>query len=154
MGKEVLRQTRPRRSASIDRAGHAVIGGGAVAGVIAVVLLALGGQRDPLWLAIGWIAASGIAALAIVAVGGPLWLLLRRLGWHGPVGAAAAGFTATLLLCLSAQTRGFGILSSATADPAALTYRWASAAATSLILGLAGGGIAALMWWIAHRRAR
>ncbi len=151
--REAYRRQSPRHAASLDGVGHALAAGAALSGGLAVVLIALGGQGDPGRLLIGWSIASFFAALAIVAIGGPVWLACHVLGRCGPVAAALAGFGTTLLLALSAQTYGLGIFASADVDTDALAYRWVSAMATSVVLALAGGGIALLMWRIAYRRA-
>ena len=61
---------------------------------------------------------------------------------------AAIGF----VLFLSAQTNGFGLAEAPPTDMATTLYRWASAAATSLLLAGVSAVIAVVMWAVAYRR--
>lgn len=137
----------PRYATSLDRAGHALGAGGLAAGILAAMLVANNGQRDPMMLLAALFLGATFAAIAIVTLAGPVWLALHIAGRRGPVSAAATGFAVTLLLFVSAQTYGVGV-----SDAATLGLRWTSALATSLLLGLIGGAIGWAMWKIAYRR--
>ncbi len=141
-----------RYETTIDRAGLALGTGSALAGLIVLVLLLLGGQRDPLSLLSGWLIGSVFSGIAITAVGGPIWLALHvaglRRGWHaGLVGALTA-----MLIFVGAQTYGFGIFDMPEIDGRTWLFRWLSALASSAILATFAAAIAATMWRIAYRR--
>jgi hypothetical protein len=142
----------PRYAASLDRAGHALGAGGLATGVLAAVLVANGGQRDPMMLLAALFLGATFAAIAIVTLAGPVWLALHIAGRRGPVSATATGFAVALLLFVSSQTYGFGGFGVPASDAATLGLRWTSAIATSLLLGAVGGAIGWMMWRIAYRR--
>jgi hypothetical protein len=151
INRRALRMQR-RYDTTIDRAGLALGAGSALAGLVVLGLLLLGGQRDPLALLGGWLIGGVFSGVAITAVGGPVWLLchvagLRR-AWH----AAAVGALIALLLFTGAQTYGFGALGMPVIDDRTWLFRWLSALATSAILALFAAAIGAAMWRIAYRR--
>lgn len=137
----------PIYATSLDRAGQALGAGALAAGVLAVLLVLNGGQRDPEMLLAALLMGALFAALAIVTLAGPIWLALHIAGRRGPVSAAVTSFAVTMLLFVSAQTWGFGV-----SDAATLGLRWASALGTSLLLGGIGAAIGWTMWKIAYRR--
>ena len=141
-----------RYDTTIDRAGLALGAGSALAGLVVLGLLLLGGQRDPLDLLRGWLIGSLFSAIAITAVGGPIWLVLHvaglRRAWHaGLVGALIA-----MMLFTGAQTYGFGLLDMPSIDSRTWLFRWLSALATSALLAAFAAAIGAAMWRIAYRR--
>ncbi|WP_235536806.1 hypothetical protein [Sphingomonas sp. Root241] len=143
----------PRRyDTSIDRAGLALGAGSALAGMVVLILLLLGGQREPLNLLGGWLIGGIFSGLAITAVGGPVWLVMHvaglRRAWH----AALVGAVTAMVIFVGAQTYGFGMLDMPEMDGRTLWFRWLSAAASSLLLAGLAAGIAAIMWRIAYRR--
>lgn len=141
-----------RYATSLDRAGHALGAGGLAAGVLVVVLVANGGQRDPMMLIAALFIGATFAAIAIVTLAGPVWLALHIAGRRGPVSAAVTGFAVALLLFVSSQTYGLGGFSFSASDAATFGLRWISAIATSMLLACVGGAIGWTMWRIAYRR--
>ncbi|MDV3459166.1 hypothetical protein RZN05_19370 [Sphingomonas sp. HF-S4] len=141
-----------RYETSIDRAGLALGAGSGLAGLLILVLLLSGGQREPLSLLAGWLIGSVFSALAITTVGGPIWLALHIAGlrrvWH----AAAVGSVTAMLIFVGAQTYGFGLFGLPALDSRTLLFRWLSALATSALLAGLAAAIAAAMWRIAYRR--
>jgi hypothetical protein len=141
-----------RYETTIDRAGLALGAGSALAGGVGIVLLLLGGQRDPLDLLKGWLIVAIFAGVAITAVGGPIWLALHIAGlrrvWH----AALVGAMTAMLIFVGAQTYGFGIFDMPTMDGRTWLYRWLSALATSANLAAIAAAVATAMWRIAYRR--
>ncbi len=140
-----------RYDTTIDRAGLALGVGSVFAGLIVLGLLLLGGKRDPLSLAGGWLIGSLIAGIAITAVGGPLWLVMHVAGLRRARHAALVGAVTALAIFVGAQTYGFGLFEMPPMDSRALLFRWISAIASSGILALFAAGIGALMWRIAYR---
>lgn len=138
--------------ATIDRAGLALGAGALVGGVFTTVLVAVASGPAPLNLLVGVILGALITAMAVIAIGGPLWIVAHVSGRRGPWMAAAIGAFAGFALFLGGQTYGFGVFAMPPTDAATLTYRWISAAATSLILALASAGIGLVMWRVAYRR--
>lgn len=141
-----------RYDTTIDRAGLALGVGSAVAGLIVLALLLLGGKRDALSLVSGWLIGSLIAGIAITAVGGPLWLVMHVAGLRRARHAALVGVVTALAIFIGAQTYGFGLFEMPPMDNRALLFRWLSAVASSGILALFAGVIGVLMWRIAYRR--
>jgi hypothetical protein len=141
-----------RYDTSIDRAGLALGAGSALAGMVVLILLLLGGQRDPLNLLGGWLIGGIFSGLAITAVGGPVWLVMHvaglRRAWH----AALVGAVTAMVIFVGAQTYGFGMLDMPEMDGRTLWFRWLSAAASGVLLAGLAAGIAAIMWRIAYRR--
>lgn len=148
------RATRVQRryDTSIDRAGLALGVGSALAGLLVLGLVLLGGQRDPLTLLEAWLLGGLFSGLAITAVGGPIWLALHiaglRRAWH----AASVGALTAMLIFVGAQTYGFGLFAMPAIDDRTWLYRWLSALATSALLAVIAAAIAAIMWRIAYRR--
>ena len=141
-----------RYDTTIDRAGIALGAGSALAGVIVLVLLLLGGQREPLNLLGGWLIGGIFSGLAITAVGGPVWLVMHvaglRRAWH----AALVGAVIAMVIFVGAQTYGFGMLDMPEMDGRTWLFRWLSAAASSVLLAGLAAAIAVIMWRIAYRR--
>jgi hypothetical protein len=137
---------------SIDRAGLALGVGSGFAGLIVLGLLLLGGQRDPLSLAGGWVIGSLISGIAITAVGGPVWVAMHVAGLRRARHAALVGALTALAVFVGAQTYGFGLFEMPPMDNRALLLRWLSALATSGVLAMFAAATAALMWRIAYRR--
>jgi len=136
---------------TLERAGAALACGGLASGLIWTLLAALGGASLSglvMILLLGTLfSAAGITALAA-----PVWLLLHLAGRRGLGTAAVAGGSLAFLLFLFAQTYGFGLAAAPLADAGTWTMRWLSAAATSAGFALIGGGVGALMWWVAYGR--
>lgn len=137
---------------SIDRIGLALGAGGALAGVVAALLVAAGGRVGVVALLLGWLVGALFALVALVAVAGPVWLALHLSGRRGPWTAAATVGGLALLLFSAGQTWGFGMFGPPDGGGAAFGYRVASAAATSLIVAVAAAAIGWAMQRIAYRR--
>lgn len=142
----------PSYETTLDRAGFALGAGSGLAGLIVLVLLVLGGGRDPLSLAFGWAIGSLFAGIAITAVGGPLWLVMHVAGLRRARYAALVGAITAMAIFVGAQTYGFGMFEMPPMDSRTLLYRWLSALATSGVLAGFAAAIAAAMWRIAYRR--
>lgn len=141
-----------RYDTTLDRAGLALGTGSALAGVIVLILLLLGGQREPLNLLAGWLLGGIFSGLAITAVGGPVWLVMHVAGWRRAWHAALVGALIAMVIFVGAQTYGFGMFDMPEMDGRTLLFRWLSAAASSVLLAALAAGIAAIMWRIAYRR--
>lgn len=141
-----------RYDTTLDRAGLALGTGSALAGVIVLILLLLGGQREPLNLLGGWLLGVIFSGLAITAVGGPVWLVMHVAGWRRAWHAALVGALIAMVIFVGAQTYGFGMFDMPEMDGRTLLFRWLSAAASSVLLAALAAGIAAIMWRIAYRR--
>ena len=141
-----------RYDTTIDRAGIALGAGSALAGMIVLALLLLGGQREPLNLLGGWLIGGIFSGLAITAVGGPVWLVMHvaglRRAWH----AALVGAVIAMVIFVGAQTYGFGMLNMPEMDGRTWLFRWLSAMASSVLLAGLAAVIAVIMWRIAYRR--
>ena len=135
---------------SIDRVGLALGAGGLVSGFVAMLLMAMGGQRDPVALGLGWLIGAVFAMFGIVAVAGPVWLALHFAGKRGPGAAALTGGAAAMLLLVAGQTWGLGAF--APPGDAGSDYRWTSAIATGLLVAVAAAIIGWAMQRIAYRR--
>jgi len=133
---------------SIDRAGRAIAAGGVALGLIEAGL-ALAGGNGVLGAVLALMLGSLMSALAITAVAVPVWLPLHWWGRRGPGDAALAGAVAGFLLFLAAQMGSASLYGD---DDRALAYRWASAAATSLLVAAITAAVALLMWRVAYRR--
>jgi hypothetical protein len=145
----------PRRyESSIDRAGLALGVGSVLAGGIVLGLLLLGGKRDPLTLASGWMIGSVFAGIAITAVGGPLWLVMHVSGLRRPRHAALVGAITAMAIFVGEQTYGFGLFEMPPMDNGAWIYRWLSALASSAVLAVIAACIGLVMWRVAYRHAR
>lgn len=134
-----------------DRAGLALAAGGVMGGAVWLIV-ALGGGAGGLAAASAFTLGTVFTALAIAALAGPLWLILHIAGWRQMRHAALLGAAIGFVLFLSAQTNGFGLAEAPPADMATTLYRWASAAATSLLLAGVSAVIAVVMWAVAYRR--
>jgi hypothetical protein len=141
-----------RYDTSIDRAGLALGVGSALAGLIVLALVLLGGQRDPLSLLTGWLLGGVFSGLAITAVGGPIWLVMHVAGLRRAWYAALVGALTAMLIFVGAQTYGFGLFAMPAIDERTWLFRWLSALASSALLAIIAAGIAAIMWRIAYRR--
>ena len=141
-----------RYDTTLDRVGLALGTGSALAGVIVLILLLLGGQREPLNLLGGWLLGGIFSGLAITAVGGPVWLVMHVAGWRRAWHAALVGALIAMVIFVGAQTYGFGMFDMPEMDGRTLLFRWLSAAASSLLLAGLAAAIAAIMWRIAYRR--
>ena len=139
---------------SLDRAGLALAAGGLLGGAIATVLVAIGGPRSAVDLAVGFLVGAVIVAMAATAIGAPLWVVCHAFGRRGPVAAAMVGAVAGFALFLGGQTYGFGLFDMPVTDARTLLFRWISAVATSLILAAISAGIGLAMWRVAYRRTR
>ena len=151
MNQPALRGSR-RYDTTIDRAGIALGAGSALAGGIVLVLVLLGGQRDPLALGTSWLIGTLFSGIAITAVGGPLWLVMHVAGLRRAHHAALVGALTAMVIFVGAQTYGFGMLDMPEMDSRTLLFRWLSAAASGVLLAGLAAGIAAVMWRIAYRR--
>lgn len=139
---------------TLDRAGLALAAGGLLGGIVVLLLVISGGQRDPLSLLAAWLLGSLFTALGITAVGAPLWFACHLAGWRRIWHAALLGAGLALVLFVAGQTYGFGLLDAPPSDARTALFRWLSATATSALIALVAAGIAAAMWRIAYRPAR
>lgn len=142
----------PRYDASLDRTGIALGVGSVLAGGIVLVLLLLGGQRDPIALASGWLIGSAFSAVGITSVAGPIWLVMHVAGLRRARHAALVGALVALAIFIGAQTYGFGLFDAPPMDGRTRLFRWLSALASSAVLAGVAALIAAVMWRIAYRR--
>lgn len=137
---------------SLDRAGLAIGFAGLIGAALSVVLTVAGGHAAPLAIlaaiVLGWL----LSVLAITAVGAPIWLVMHVNGRRGPGHAMLIGGVIGFLLLLFGQTYGFGFADAPPIDPRTLLFRWASAAATSLIFAAITAATGYAMWRIAYRR--
>lgn len=146
-------QQAPIYETSPDRAGLALGVGGVLGGMLVVALVAFGaGQHQPLALAGAFILGTIFSALGIAFVAGPVWLVLHLAGYRGLIAAALVGVITALIAFVFGQTYGFGLYEMPATDSRTLMFRWASAAATSLILACIAGAIGMVMWRVAYRR--
>ncbi|MGK6354806.1 hypothetical protein ACMGDH_06215 [Sphingomonas sp. DT-207] len=150
MHQRVIRATR-RYETTIDRTGIALGVGSLLAGAIILVLLMLGGQRDPLALVSGWMLGVALSACAITAVAGPLWLALHVAGLRRAHHAALVGAITAMAVFVGAQTYGFGLYAMPLMDDRTWLYRLASAVATSALLAAVAALIGVAMWRVAYR---
>lgn len=137
---------------SIDRMGLAIGTGGAIGGLIAAGLMLFAGPASILALAAALVVGSVLTALAITALAVIPWTLLHAAGRRGPVSAVLLGAAIGFVLFLGGQTYGYGLFAAPVTDSGTLTYRWISAAATSLVMATISAGVAAAMWRVAYRR--
>jgi hypothetical protein len=141
-----------RYETSLDRAGLSLAAGGAMGGVLTVILVAAGQPESWLYLPVGFVIGAIITAMAVVAIGGPLWIVAHAVGRRGPRSAIMLGAFAGFALFLCGQTYGFGLFAQPAMDNRTIIYHWISGAATSLILSLVCAAIAWTMWRVAYRR--
>lgn len=150
MGQSAARMPR-HYDTTIDRVGLALGAGSLMAGGILCGLLALGGQREPLALATGWLVGTLFSAIAIAAVAGPLWLVMHVAGLRRMRHAALVGSITAMVLFVGAQTYGFGLFDMPVMDSRTWLFRWLSALASSAIVAAIAAAIGAGMWRIAYR---
>jgi hypothetical protein len=136
---------------TLDRAGLALATGGGLGGLVALLLVIAGGERNALTLAAALTLGTLITALAIVILAGPLWLALHRAGYRTAWHAAALGALLTMIVFVAGQTQGFGLFDAMAGNAQTLTLRWLSALATSALVATLSAGIAAVMWRTAYR---
>jgi hypothetical protein len=141
-----------RYETSLDRAGLSLAAGGAMGGLLTVILVAAGQPESWLYLPVGFVIGAIITAMAVVAIGGPLWIVAHAIGRRGPRSAIMLGALAGFALFLCGQTYGFGLFTAPAMDNRTIIYHWISGAATSLILSLVCAAIAWTMWRVAYRR--
>ncbi|MBY0306316.1 MAG: hypothetical protein B7Y43_11005 [Sphingomonas sp. 28-62-20] len=139
---------------TLDRAGLAVAVGGLLGGAVAMGLAAMGSTSGPLGLTAAFILGALLCALAITAVATPIWIFMhltgRRAAGHAALVGAATGF----VVFVFSQTYGFGLFEAPPSDLQTLLFRWASAAATSVILAAVAAVIGLVMWRVAYRSLR
>lgn len=128
--------------------------GAVLGGATTLVLVAAGGQFSPANLIVAFLLGTLLSAIAIVAVAGPVWLILHLSGKRGPSSAVLTGAFLAFLLLLAGQTWGFGLAAMPPIDGRTLLYRWASAAAVSLLAAGIGATIGWAMWRVAYRKDR
>jgi hypothetical protein len=131
---------------SVDRLGLAIALGGLSCGMLAALLVALGGQDGVRALIGALLIGTVFSALAIAAVGGPIWLAMHAVGWRGPGHAAAAGAVIGFVLFLFGQS---DVL--VRALDARLTG-WLRSLGSSLVLAAIAAAVALAMWRVAYRR--
>jgi hypothetical protein len=141
-----------RYETSLDRAGLALGVGAVLGGVFAALLAGMGEGAGAGTVATGFLVGIVVTAIIATAIGGPLWLVLHVVGRRGPLSAVLAGAISGFLLFLGGQTYGFGLFPEALLDTRTWLYRWASAAAVSLILAAISALIGWTMWRVAYRR--
>lgn len=151
---ERVRGVTHRHETTLDRVGMALATGGALGGLVVLLLTVAGGQRDLLALVATWLLGAVAATLGCAALGGPLWLALHRAGYRRAWHAGALGAGIAMFLFVAGQTHGFGLLAPSSADAGTLLFRWISALATSVLIALVAGSIALTMWRVAYRRVR
>ena len=142
-----------RYETTLDRAGFALATGGALGGVLVLLLVLAGGEADIASLLTAWALGALFVTLGIAAVAAPLWLWLHVIGRREPWHAAALGAVLALVVFIAGQTHGFGLLDAPPSDGRAVLFRWLSAIATSALVALAAAGIALTMWRVAYRPA-
>jgi hypothetical protein len=153
-GKSVIDREAPGGSyqTSIDRAGLALATGGALGGIVTMVLVALGGHDAMLALLDALLIGAVFSTLGIAAVAAPIWLAMHAAGWRGPIHAASGGAALSFVLFFGAATRWFGFNGDIGDDGAAPLLHWLRAAGSSMILAAAAALIALVMWRVAYRR--
>lgn len=144
----MIEQDAPHRNYHIrmERIGPALAAGGAICGIVAAALLALGGGHDVGSLARAFVLGALFSTLALAAVGGPVWIVCHAIGWRGPVHAALAGALLGFLLFL------FGQVEPVAASTAGSLYAWLRELGSSLILAAIAAAVTLLMWRIAYQR--
>lgn len=148
------RLSRHAYQTSIDRVGWSIVVGGLLCGTLASALLVAGGTLTVLAIVMTALVGSLLAALAITAVAVPIWLVMHLTGRRRAHHAMLVGTVTGFVIFAAAQTHGFGLGDGPPSDMATMIFRWASAAATSLILAIIAGLIGVAMWRVAYRRVR
>lgn len=152
MNDSAMRAPAPHYDTTLDRAGFALALGGALGGLVVLLLVFAAGQREVTSLAAAWMLGTIFSALGIAGAGGPLWLVLHLAGYRRAWHAAVLGALISLVLFVGAQTYGFGFLAAPTSDLRTALFRWISALGTSALLAMVAAGIALAMWRVAYRR--
>ncbi|MFL9841656.1 hypothetical protein ABS767_11835 [Sphingomonas sp. ST-64] len=152
MNDQVMRTSAAHYDTTLDRAGLALALGGALGGIVVLLLVLAAGQRDILALFASWVLGTVFTTLGITAVGAPLWLILHLAGFRRARHAGALGALIALVICVAGQTYGFGLIEAPVSDTGTWLFRWASALATSALLAMVAAGIAFAMWRVAYRR--
>lgn len=152
MSDEAMRASAPHYDTTLDRAGFALALGGALGGIVVLLLVFAAGQREAVPLVASWLLGTVFTALGIAGVGGPLWLMLHVAGYRRAWHAAALGVGISLVLFVGAQTYGFGFLAAPPSDMRTWLFRWISALGTGALLAIVAAGIALAMWRLAYRR--
>ena len=130
MTDHAMRASAPHYDTTLDRAGLALALGGALGGVVVLLLVVAAGQREPLSLFASWVLGTVFTTLGITAVGAPLWLILHLAGYRRAWHAAALGALVALVVFVAGQTYGFGLIDAPISDTRTWLFRWASALAT------------------------
>ena len=152
MNDHAMRAPAPHYDTTLDRAGFALALGGALGGIVVLLLVLAAGQREVTPLLASWLLGTVFTALGIAAVGGPLWLMLHLAGYRRAWHAGALGAAISLVLLVGAQTYGFGFLAAPPSDMRTWLFRWISALGTGGLLAIVAAGIALAMWRVAYRR--
>lgn len=153
MDQDRLRAPLRRYETTLDRVGFALATGGALGGMLVLLLVLAGGQADMTSLLAAWALGALFVTLGIAAVAAPLWLGFHVMGWRKPWHAAALGAALAMVVFVAAQTHGFGLFDAPPGEGRAALFRWLSATATSALIALAAAGIALAMWRVAYRPA-
>lgn len=142
--------TTPRRyQTTLDRAGLALAAGGALYGVLSMLLVLRGGGSGASALIV-FAAAMLMAMMAITATFGPLWLMLHASGRRGPGYAATLGAAVALALWIAAAHDVLAGYAYAERGRAALG--WVRAIGVALVFAAVAALNALVMWRIAYRR--
>lgn len=152
MNEQVMRAPAPHYDTTLDRAGLALALGGALGGLVVLLLVVAAGQRELLSLFASWVLGTVFTTLGITAVGAPLWLILHLAGYRRAWHAAVLGALVALVIFVAGQTYGFGLIDAPISDTRTWLFRWVSALATSGLLAAVSAGIALAMWRTAYRR--
>lgn len=138
---------------TIDRIGLALGAAGLIGGIVAGALVAASGRGSPAGLIVATMVGAMLSASSITALAGPVWVAMHAAGRRGPADAALVGALTGFIVSLLAQSFGLGLFDVAVAsDSRTLSFRWASAALTSVVFALLAGGTALTMWRVAYRR--
>lgn len=142
----------PIYQTSIERVGLAIGAGGAMGGLITVLLMAFADGYSLGALAVALAMGSLLTALAVTALATLPWALLHASGRRGPIAAALLGAAIGFVVFLASQTYVFGFATAPKMGAAAWLYRWSSGLATSVVMAAITAGIAVVMWRVAYRR--
>jgi hypothetical protein len=137
---------------TLDRAGWALGVGGLLGGVMAMLLLAMGGGATFGSLCLALLLGGLLSALGVTAVAGPIWLILHALGHRGPRAAASVAAGTAFAVFLAGQTHVFGLSPNPPSDARTLAMRWLSGAGTSVLLAGLAALVGLAMWRVAYRR--
>lgn len=153
MDRQATRAPARSYETTLDRAGLALATGGVLGGLVVLLLVLAGGQRDPATLLAAWGLGALFVTLGIAAVAAPLWFALHLAGLRRARHAAALGALLAMILFVAGQTYGFGLFDAPPSDGRTALFRWLSAIATSALVAIAAAGIGAAMWRVAYRPA-